>query len=188
MPVTARHRIAFAAAVALAGLGSPAVAQTATDLACKGCVGKRDIGKNAVTGAKIRKNTVRAKHLHRSAKPAGVASASSLTPVPLTGTYETVFSVSLTAPGPGTVVATASFNAHHINPGSVHGCTIVDGTTAGLNTSLNEGTGYVTASLTRPLPVAAAGPVAVNLMCTEAGGNVEIDNINLIALFVPASY
>ena len=50
----------------VAGLAAPlsfssvgeATAQTATDLKCKGCVGKKDIGKNAVKEKNIKKNAV----------------------------------------------------------------------------------------------------------------------------------
>lgn len=199
MSTNFRNGFAAAALLAAAGLviSADANAQTATDLACKGCVGARDIGKNAVTGKAIRNNTVSAKkirnnavqarHLANEAKPAGVASAVSPGPVALTGSYETAHSVEIAAPGPGAIVATASYTVHFFGA-AVYACDIAASDTASLNTSFGQGNAYTSASMTRVIPVTAAGAVTLNLLCTESGGDVELEHINLTALFVPASY
>jgi len=64
--MTGPHRFAWmnlAAAVCLATVaclaaGPAAEAQTATNLKCKGCVGKKDLGKNSVSADNIRANAV----------------------------------------------------------------------------------------------------------------------------------
>jgi hypothetical protein len=203
---------AFAAALPY---GS-AHAQTATDLKCKGCVGKKDIGKKAVRTRNLKKNAVKAKsladgavtsekitdsavtaakiadgavtpdHLGDGAKPAGVASAVEPGPIELTGSLETAFSIDVEAPGPGSIFATADFYAE--TAAAIWGCNLVSGDEAGLNLIYGKGPGPVPTSLTRTIPVAAAGTVTLNLICTEAGGDVDISNVNLNVLFVPGSY
>ncbi len=187
------------ALVMLAGClpATTAHAQTARDLNCRGCVGARDIGRKAVTRKHIRPNaitsaaitdgSVSADDLADGAKPAGIASGFVSGPIYLTGTPEIVFHIDVDAPGAGTIAASADFSA--ATSGAVWSCSLVSGNDAGVNTNFGGGTsGYFSASLTRVIPVAGAGPVTINLFCTEAGGNVQIENINVTALFVPASY
>jgi hypothetical protein len=203
-----RKSIIAAALLTLAGLfaGGNAVAETATDLKCKSCVGKKDLGKKAVNSKSIRNKAVTSKkikdgavttgkigtkavmpdNLHASAKPAGVAYASSPGPLALGGTREVALALTVTAPGPGTLVTTADFVVDY-GAGSVFSCDLTTGTKSVLNDLFGQGSFYVPASLTRPIPVASAGDVTINLLCVSDGG-VEIERVNMTAIFVPATY
>jgi len=58
---------AVAAGLVCAVGPGPAHAQTATNLKCKGCVGKKELGKNAVTSKTVRKNAISTKHIKSGA-------------------------------------------------------------------------------------------------------------------------
>jgi hypothetical protein len=68
------------AGVLLAGAPlADASAQTATNVKCRGCVGKKDIGKKAVTGRAIKKNAVKTKALRDGAVEEGKLADSAVT-------------------------------------------------------------------------------------------------------------
>ena len=84
-------------------------------------------------------------------------------------------------------MASADFYAS--SSGGVWGCNLAADDDPGLNGIFGGGVaGYFPTSLTRTIPVAAAGPATVNLLCTEGAGNVSIEHVNVTALFVPGSY
>jgi len=97
-----------AAALTLAAVAPDALAGTATNLKCEGCVGTRDIGKGQV----------KARNLHKSAKPAAIAaSVKTGFVVDATDTTQVVRKVTITAPGPGAVTATANAVVDHAEGG-----------------------------------------------------------------------
>jgi hypothetical protein len=97
--------LAFAAFIGAGG----AVAQTATNLICNGCVGKKDIGNNAIVSKHIKDGKVKAKDLNKNAKPAAVASSIDFgAPIPVAGTPTALRTVTIDLPGPGAVIATAN--------------------------------------------------------------------------------
>ena len=99
------------AAVFIVGLNivpSAAEAQVvATDLKCKGCVDKKDIGKKQIVSKHIKDGKVKAKHLNADAKPGGAASVIDGAPGAI-GTDEIINTIELNAPSDGTAVVSAS--------------------------------------------------------------------------------
>ena len=167
------------------------VAQTAKNLVCKGCVNGKDIGKNAVGTGKIKNNTIRAKDLHTTAKPAGADAVETLTDTNLSPTSADVviLSVTVTAPGPGTIIATASLYVDFNGILGRFACTLAtDSSIGGHYTSGENGDGAMPASRTRAFPVAAAGNMTINVVCREVTGDITLINPNLTAWFVPGKY
>ena len=189
MPTTISSRLVLAALLLCAGLSASgnAVAQTATNLNCKKCVGAKDLGNNAVTSKAIRKNAVKAKNLDPAAKPSGAGYAALAGPVALTTADQTVISLTMNVPGPGLIVASADFFAQFVSPNAIFVCALTTATTTANNFNLSQGTLFRSVSLTRAIPVANAGNVTVNLVCRETS-DVEINAANLTGLFVPTRY
>jgi len=110
-------------------LAASAHAQTATNLTCKGCVGKKDIGKNAISKKNIRKGAIRKKHLGKNAvrstairngtvsardlaetaKPGGADSTEGPSYTALTLAHADVISTTLSAPAAGVAVVSATW-------------------------------------------------------------------------------
>ncbi len=147
------------AAFALLGVvvaDSQAAAQVSTQLSCKGCVNARQLGKKAVTTAKIkngavqegkiRNGAVSAKKIQNGAvtsakiaagavepgnladdaQPAGIASASGDQDIALTGAHTVYRTVTLNAPADGNAVVNASWVIAGLNITSR--CSITTGT------------------------------------------------------------
>lgn len=166
-----------------------AVAQPATNLTCKGCVGKKDIGKGAVRSKHVRKGAIKPKGLHETAKPGGGDSFETSNGPILTGGDDIVATVTVSAPGAGAIHATGSayidFNG---NSADVF-CEVTTAAVLGSNYVLQKGLQFASLSTTRAFPVTAGGDVTINFVCRRsAGGFVEIHNPSLTALFVPGSY
>lgn len=162
--------------VAYAGIG-PAIAQTATNLKCNGCVNSKD--------------------LHTSAKPAGADFADGADVVTLDdATSVKIRSVKIKAPGPGIVIVNAT--------GQFSG---PDGATVGIECGITTGTaaepGHKIFIANKPeagkatsLPVALtrgykvdAGKTAYKLYCLRVSGiTMSIVNSSLTAFFVPNRY
>jgi hypothetical protein len=176
------------------------VAQTATNLKCKGCVGKKDLGKKAVKSKHIRKNQITGAHikdgrvaaqdLGDDAKPAGIDSVETAGGFGLSGPAEIIDSVVVSAPGPGTILATGGLTAS-LDPSSGFYCEVTTGSVTGTQSAKASVAGSsqtLPISNTRAIPVAAAGNVTVNFVCDLFAGSVNVSAINLTALFVPGSY
>lgn len=202
-----RNSIAAAVLLTSASLlaGTGAVAQTATNLNCKGCVGKKDIGKKAVTtraikknaikAAKIRDKAITAAKLGAGATPAGYAqNGKDGDFVDLSTTPGVVVSVSLKAPAAGHAVVVGEGALEFNGTGNNAGCSLASDTTydaniagiaAGDTSTENE---YAHVSRTRILPV-TAGVNTFNFVCrTQNAQAVRIFNPQISALFVPGAY
>ena len=125
-----------------------AVAQTASDLNCNACVGKRDIGKKAVVTRAIKKGAVKAKSIRdgaieeskladgavtpdklaEGAKPAGLAFASVLNAtVDVEQISKVMTTVEIDAPGAGSVVVIASGIVLFAAGSNLVGCSLTTG-------------------------------------------------------------
>ncbi len=188
-------------AVSLAGaFAAPAGAQTATNLKCKGCVGKKDLGKkavrkkhlknNAVTGKKIKNGTVGAADLAAAAKPTGADSAFGDQAIAIP-TDTTVRSVTITAPTAGLVLAMAS-GTYSIAASTGATCSITLGqtldTTHGVtgSTSTLESVSFAANRLFE----VPAGDSTINLVCARTFGSdgAAVVNSVLTAAFIPNRY
>ncbi len=170
-------------------------AQTATDLNCRGCVGGRDIGRNAVSKKKIRKNSVDAARLAPNAKPVGYAeTARDAETIPLSTAAQVIVSVTLHAPARGYAFvvgeglmrfdALANAAACNVTPSTAHTFDIGGGT-SGDGADENQYMGY---SGSRVYPV-TPGANTFNLVCrTMNAASVGIINPKISALFVPQAY
>jgi hypothetical protein len=183
-----------------AGPGAPsdAMAQTATNLVCKGCVGAKDIGKKSVRTKTIKPKAIRSKHvakeqitqghLDSTAKPAGLDFAEA-TAAKLLTTSEVVASTIVSAPGPGSILAIGSA-VTLVAAGESIVCGVSTGET--VDTIFNAGSATSEQNLplttSRVLPVDAAGDVTVNLVCLPGLGTPTVGSVSLTALFVPGSY
>ena len=187
----------FAVAVA-----TPAAAETATNLKCKGCVGKKDLGKQAVRGKHIKENAVASTHildggvapadLAATAKPAGGDGTAGDQSIALTSTAQVVRSVVVAAPVAGFAVVTATGSTVAVGSGlaacSLSLDTAVDPAhqiVAGhTGAALNS---YIPFALTRLFPV-PQGNTTVRLVCRESSGTSVVEDSAMSAIFVPNRY
>lgn len=166
------------------------VAQTATDLKCKGCVGKKDVGKNAVTSKAIKKRQVKPSDLAKSAKPTAVAVSEKVDGSgPTVGNALTVVrTATIKAPGPGAVVAFFSLVANGAASDSLMICGATTGTTiddqvlSGTDVGLDD---VRMVSGARTFPVSAKGNVTVRLICYAFTPPARAAYPSLTLLFVP---
>jgi hypothetical protein len=131
--------IVLLAVLSMAAVSVTAPAQTATNLKCRGCVGKKDLGKKAVRPKHIKKRAIKSKHIRDSAvqtkamkdgavetrkisngavtaekladtaKPTGVDFALGATSTALTTSTQSIVSTTLTAPVAGYAVVMAQW-------------------------------------------------------------------------------
>lgn len=176
---------AFAALTVCAAVS--ASAQTAKDLRCRGCVGKTDIGRKAVTSGKIRNNAVNtfkimngavteskigdgavtgakiqdgsvgAADLADAVKPAGADSAEGSQTFPISGTPAVVRAVVITAPAAGFVLATAS-RYFSLDPSSLTTCSISQNASVDFTHAIE---GYAPAGVTLHMPFSGSRLYAV---------------------------
>ena len=170
-----------------------AEAQVASDVACKGCVGKKDLAKNAVTKRAIRKNAVTARHLAKSAKPAGVDFVGLDAPggdVTIDSAGQLVASVDVTAPGPGYIVVNADYVAFSQIADRAVTCGLLSGgTDIGVSVPADADMGaYRPISFTRTFAAGKAGTYTIDLGCRTKSGDMKIRYATLTALFVPSRY
>jgi hypothetical protein len=200
-----RSSIAAAVLVTSASLlaGTGALAQTATNLNCKGCISKKDLGKKAVTrkalrnkavtAKKIKNNSVKPQHMDAAAKPAGVQYDYTFSPagdVVLDSDYKPVNSIKILVPGPGYVMVNADYSAFDQFADSDARCKVRhNGTDAGndMFATLSKGI-YVPAALVRTVQAKAAGVMTIELACSSKSGAPRIKSPSLTALFVPNRY
>jgi hypothetical protein len=201
----------FAVSLVLATFAATgvSVADTATDLKCRGCVGKKDLGKKAVRAKNIKRGSVRAdhikpgslnadhiglsqiseKHLSDAAKPAGVAAVENGSVSQIVG-EDIIETVTLSAPGRGTIVVTGSLSISLASNSSVQ-CAITPESKIGTQfagASSGLASQSIPISTTRAFPVTAAGDTSINLICKMSLGAGNSAQPSLTALFVPATY
>ena len=189
----------FAAPLLLAGtimvLGAAgAEAQTATNLICNGCVGKKDIQKKAVRNKHLKDGTIKPSKLHRSAKPGaasniysgGTSSFNSTTGV-------TVITDTVEVPSNGNLVAVATWR-WNLGNGEGSDCTITLDSTTFDTTFRNRGynanaaTLYPPGSTTAMFEDVPAGEHLVRLFCrADAGDTVFVQFPNLTTMFFPGT-
>jgi hypothetical protein len=192
----------FALAASLTPL--TADAQTATNLKCKGCVGKKDIGRKAVRSKHLKRNAIDSLHikdgsveaadLSAEAQPAGVAyTGDTPNSVALTGALESVLSTTIDAPGPGHVVVSAHWTFYTNDDFTSAGCYLA--TEPGIADGLDQffysddvvNAAFVPAGMSRTIDV-PGGQTAIHLNCSESIGDVSVSNPRMTALFVPTRY
>lgn len=180
--------LALCAGLALPG---PAAAQLATDLICRGCVGARDIGRNAVRSKHIANGAVRPADLNKRAKPAAVASSASPSgaPLPVGTTATTVRAATIQLPGPGAVIATGNALMTNATTGVL--CKIDTLQTAATPTDLfaglkTSGTDYGTVTAHRVFQ-SAAGSFTAYFMCNSVAGVVGAYSPILSLVYVPGA-
>jgi hypothetical protein len=191
------------ATLATASLGPVQVhAQTAKNLKCKGCVGKKDLGKKAVRGKHIKPGQITSAHIGKgavapaalsdAAKPSGADASETVVDTDLSpaATDIVLQSVTLTAPGPGMVIATGGLYIDYQGVAGRFSCTVDTAVAAGGHYVIGEsvGDGQVPVAITRVFAVDAAGNVTVHLLCREITGDVRANNPKLVAWFVPGAY
>lgn len=208
------HCLALAAAgfLFISIPGGEASAQTATDLNCKGCVGKKEIGKKAVTKKAIKKNSIKAAaiksgavtadkladravnadKLADAAKPTGADAVYDAGPN--LGAEAVITSVEITAPSNGYIIATFSGWLQFTAGDAIASCNVTTGTTV-------ENLHYIRVEgeaggpderddigQTRMFP-ATEGANTINLVCIKIGaGTIAMQNVNMTAFFVPTQY
>jgi hypothetical protein len=194
--------VLLGATLLLAGIAaqSEASAQTAKDVNCKGCVGKRDLGKKAVGKKHLGKNSIRARHikagqvkashLGNAAKPAGVSASESPQVAQIGDDDEILETVTVEAPGPGVVVATGNLSVSFAANSSALCAVTTENAIATPFVSASAGSSSqsLPISTTRAFPVSAAGAVTVNLLCRMTVGVGNYPYPALTALFVPTTY
>jgi hypothetical protein len=199
--------LAMACALAITAPATEAAAQTASNLACSGCVGKKDIGKkavtkkavgkNAVTRKAIGKNAVNAARLAGNAQPAGVEYESLAgSKVEIGAGHTVITTVNVKAPSTGFVVAMMSGYLSFTGVTNLVYCGLTTGTEIDFEHSIAawgsgdaDESGYLSPiAQTRVFPV-SKGPGTYNLVCAAANAApVGVWNTSLTALYVPASY
>ncbi len=183
----------------------PANAQAATDLKCRGCVGKVDLGRKAVKGKSIRRNAVRRRHiadravdatkLAENATPAAVGSVAASGEIVFDTTVNTVLSQTVTLETSGQLMVTASWSTE-LGPGvgAICGLTF-DSTTLddlqAISTFNPAGAGALTFIPGGMVDVYAAdaGAHTVRLLCKVAYGGAEATLIagRMATLYVPGA-
>ncbi|HUG60336.1 MAG TPA: hypothetical protein VMP03_00730 [Methylomirabilota bacterium] len=123
MNSNATRRAAVAAGCMLLSTIIPinAIAQTATDLVCKGCVSSRDVKNESITsrdikngsvfGRDIRDGSIKTEDLSSTVFPASGAAASDFIDDFTTSTFESIVSTSITAPTAGLLLVFGSVSA-----------------------------------------------------------------------------
>jgi len=187
--------------LALAGLAlafgmataQPASAQTATNLNCNGCVGKKDLGDSAVRSNKIKDGNVKAKDLTVGAQP-GYANNIYNNGSVSTGTGGTVTALEMpiSLPNKANIVATATWQ-FGLNDNEGADCAIRLNSTAYSDTFSNGGHASDVSGLDE-YALAATGVFidanpglhTVRLVCrADSGDNVTVRKRSLTLVTVP---
>ena len=193
-----------AGAVVFGGIVVPTegVAQTATNLKCKGCVGKKDLGKKAVTGKAIkneavtsrdiRNNTIAPVDLAPAAKPGGVDWVDGDQDIDLTGVAMVIRTLVVSAPVPGYVTVLASWVFGGTPPiNFIAVCGISQTTSIDSNHAVSAeweaNVSYVPGSAVRTFEV-GSGNTAFYLNCRSGAGSPAIGDSSMTAMFSPNRY
>ncbi len=173
---------ASVAVVALAlSLGNGAQAQTATNLKCNGCVGKKDVGDGAITKNK----------LSRGAKPAAVTDKMGDSTGLISGEEKIVLTKKVTVKSKGQLIVTAHIG-YSLNTGQGLYCQVtlndpVFSFAQPTRYHFNDG-GFVniTGSIQRLFKNVPAGKHKARLICNaDAGDSINVSLPDMIVLFVP---
>jgi hypothetical protein len=200
--ITLACAFAFACTAFVALPAGETSAQTATNLKCKGCVGKKDLGKKAVRSKNIKPGAVvneaiadgavDAAKLADFAKPAGAAEASDFGGLAIINGITVVVSVSIDAPADGFAFVAASGVVKFedgVGGEEVGICAVTDGLALdednAVATTVPDDT-FGAISQTRVFP-ATKGTNTYRLICdTDAAADtLAIVNPAINALFVP---
>ena len=158
-----------------------------------GSVKSSHIGDDEIGSSKIKNGDIAAEDLAESAQPTGADDDSGNLQQALAGAVATIRTVTITAPGPGLIVAIASGN---------FSMDTLSGATCGLNTDDTIDLAYgiqgfhpsgTSGSMVMPFGAtrvfeATAGDNTVNLNCYEPTGTSQIIDPSLTAMFVPNRY
>jgi len=166
-----------------------AEAQTARNLICNGCVGTKDLSRNAVTKKKIAKRAVAPSKLKA---PTGAAGT---TPVNRTNIVadQVIQTISVDIPKRGIVVVNASAYARFDTNDSQINCTITDGSTvespflrAAGSTAAADRRSIVAG--TRAFEETLSGTKTYNLVCEpNSGDNIDVYDAVMTAIYAPTN-
>jgi hypothetical protein len=188
-------------AMALSGPGR-ADAAPATNLKCKGCVGSKDLGKNAVKNKNVKTGTIDSRaikdhsiapaDLSAGATPSGVAFNESLATGLVPDTLTSILSATLTAPAAGYAVVTASWTYYANVIDSFASCNLTTTTGSGDGFPVLGNSGPSTfyrdpSSTTRTFAV-PQGQTTFYLDCSDVGTNMNYAYPIINAVFVPNKY
>lgn len=197
-----RHQPSFFVALLAVAvlLSAPeAMAQTASDVICTGCVDTRDIRNRAVTRDKLQNASVSPAKLAPDAKPSGFAHFENATALnlPADGSTITIAAVTLNAPAGGFAVVSASWYVQIIVAEVTTFCHLVPsgGPPAGMQRRSISPPGFGVhldgGAITRVFPVhpgANVFEVICNGSPTVAAGHISFWHPEITALFVPQQY
>ena len=180
---------AMLVAVGLATTGG-AVAQTATDLNCDGCVDTKDIGNEAVTSKKIKNGSVKNADLANNAKATGTHYVLNYDSGPLTETTK-LMTIKVGAPGKGYVIVQSSGYFYFTSEAGQATCSLTTGTDVP-EPSFKANGGDTNQDRRVPFGAVNVFPVEkgknkFNLVCSPTG-DVQVQRANLVGMYVPNKY
>lgn len=191
--ISDRVAAAVAATLFLCGLSGAAGAQTATNLKCDGCVGRKDIGYHVVVGSRhLKHKSVTPSELHDTAKPAGANGFRSPYEYAMgVDTIESIEHTSIVAPGKGvvTVFATWAFHVGALADQASCNLATVKGAEAPYLSTVS-GTGsefFVPGAAVRTFNV-KPGETEFWLNCSQTAQWVNIWQPSISAIFTPQKY
>jgi hypothetical protein len=190
--------------LATAFAAGPTYAETATNLKCKGCVGKKELGKKAVRSKNIKPNAIRSdkiangsvapEDLAVTAKPSGGNYSGGNQNMSLTVAPTIVRSVTVNAPANGLVIVNASGYVYTDDAvTTIARCSLTTGTELEADYFIfmkmegNVSEESDAFGATRGFPV-TAGPTTFNLVCDEFSGDGVIADTQMTAIYVPQTY
>lgn len=190
---------AFAANVQPLSAGGPEAKTkvTATNVKCKGCVGGKDVGKNAiksknikdgqVTSSDLGGKSVTLEKLDDSAKSITAAAGRSAFTFDAVDTSVVLNTIDLAVPGSGVVVTTFSVPLYFITGGQAQ-CLVFEGASPPLETTLPcvlDGTTgkFDTCAGVQPIPVSGPGTVSLKLRCEEFGAELSTGIYSFVATY-----
>ncbi len=171
----------------------PAAAQTATNVICRGCVGARDIARDAIRSRHIKNGQVKPADLHRTAKPAAANFSSvggeDAGVLPTTDTV--VAQVTMDLPAGGVVILNAGgWATFNDNPSSIL-CAISQTTSIGTQPFIIAQNHNVANARRMPTPVTrgfvetTGGTKTYYFLCRTHLGSSSHDDAMLTAVYVP---
>jgi hypothetical protein len=183
-------------------IGAPGIdaaqAQTASNLKCKGCVGKKDLGKKAIKEKHLKDGAVSMAKLADDAQPAGVDFGNSLSgALAAAGGEMQLVEIVLDVPGTGYVVAIASGYIEFLGALNTAACSISEHGSVE-ETEAIKVTGESVAGDNELYPLSQTRTFAVTgetirlyFTCKLSGigtGAATANNTDLTAFFVPNRY
>ena len=193
---------AFAADVRPLSAGDPEAKTkvTATDLKCKGCVGKKEMGKNAIKSKNIKAGQVKTTNLGNGAVTIGKLDATAKTTTytaghrhdpetALSGTPLLMDQTSVAAPGPGAVLVNFSVSLY-VDTAGLAQCYVIGDSITTANTLpcvvASDTDQYLVCSGVQAIPVTTAKNVDLGVYCQEDAGTVLTYISTLAATYTQA--